>query len=146
MTKEISKQKTKKKLKINRIYSHYETWEDYHNGMYNEIKDENVMFRINESMLLLSTPLFLYDAMRAVLEKWENASDFNMSNLSCNRRAWLGQAACSLMIKATESEVRRAWGTLSEIERRAANDIASQVIIEYEKKYWRCKHEKGIED
>lgn len=121
--------------KITRIFHHYEKWEDYKNGMYEEKRDSNKMNRIIESTILLSTPELLYLAMKNVSQKWINSSEVNLSNRSCNRRAWLGQAACNYDIGAVESEVREAWGMLSQEERDKANSTADKVIEEWEKEY-----------
>lgn len=132
--------------KIRRIYSHYTAWEDYQNGMYEELKDEESANRIGESVLLLSTPILLYEAMLRVVKQWKQASDFNLSNRSCNRRAWLGQSACSIAIGATEKETKSAWWTISNLERFEANRVADAVIKEYEKIYWREINEEKIRD
>lgn len=132
--------------KIKRIYSHYTEWEDYQNGMYKELKDDESINRVSESVILLSTPILLYEAMLRVVNNWSKASDFNLSNKSCNRRAWLGQSACSIAIGATDTETKNAWWTISKKERNMANLIADSVINEYEKKYWREIHEEKIRD
>ena len=143
MTKEIISQKTKN-VKIKRIYSHYETWEDYKNGMYEEKNDDNKFYRITQSIILLSTPMLLYDSMLQVTKEWCISSDFNLSNTSSNRKAWLGQSACNLKIGATESEVRKAWNTISEYEKICANNVANAVINVWENNYRRGSNEEKI--
>jgi len=120
--------------KIERIFHHYELWEDYHNGMYKadiENREDNIL---KASELLKNTDL-LFETMSKVTKDWKHASEVNMSNTSCNRQAWLGQAACNYLHDASESETRQAWWLLTEEERIEANQIADMIIDRWEKKH-----------
>lgn len=116
---------------MKRIYHPYHVWEDYLNGMYEEKKDEHKQERIEKSIELLKNSDELYDAMVYVSVAWTHAAEVNLSNKGCNRQAWLGQSACCYAVGATESEVRKAWGLLTEEERNEANDVADRVILKW---------------
>lgn len=112
-----------------RVYAPYDQWEDYRAGMFDaRITDEAVhqcktLFRERSRCSL---------AMRRVIDAWPVASEVNLSNHSCNRRAWLGQAACCLACGATASATKRAWWQLSDMVRMQANSSADEVIALWE--------------
>ena len=121
---------------MDRIWHHYELWEDYHNGMYNESRDGRPE-RVQRAAEILGDPVVCERAMRQVVETWPKATEFNLSNAEINRRAWLGQACCSCYAGIHEDEVREAWGLLTNEQRVRANIIATVVIKE-----WLRAHEK----
>ena len=127
---------------MKRIYHPYWLWEDYINGMYDNNTDNIV---IEKSKTLLKNPTLFYDTMINVLSEFKISSDCNLSNTSCNRRAWLGQAACNLLYKASEKQVRIAWSELTEMERLIANIEAEKIIKIYEARYNRIHQKVGTE-
>lgn len=56
----------------------------------------------------------------------------NLSARSKNRVAWLGQSAQCVNHEAVEYETRTAWRLLDDEEREICNNIAEQVIEEWE--------------
>lgn len=90
--------------------------------------------KLNNCINLLSSPSIFYSTLKKVLNEWTISCDENLSNIYCNRQAWLGQAACSYLHKAEETITREAWGILSEKKRIEANNIADKIIKEYESK------------
>jgi hypothetical protein len=118
---------------MKRIYHHYLLWEDNKNGMYDIpcVIDES---KINDCINLLSNPEKFYNTLKSVLNEWVISSDENLSNINCNRQAWLGQAACCYLFKAEETITRKAWGFLSDKKKQEANNIADKIIREYESK------------
>lgn len=123
---------------MKRIFHHYNKWEDYHHGMYNEDKDGR-QERVALAASILGTPETCEKAMQMVVEKWPIASEFNLSNAEINRRAWMGQAACSVYAGVHEDETREAWGLLSVEQRTTANAIATKVI-----KKWLREHDEEL--
>lgn len=112
---------------MKRIYHHYEKWEDYHNGMYDEDRDGR-KDRILKAVAILGDAQQCEKSMRQVIEQWKYATEFNLSNPEINRRAWLGQAACSISAGVHEDETRQAWGLLTPQQRTVANSIATRFI------------------
>lgn len=119
---------------MDRVYYHYELWEDYQNGMYNEVK-EGRDERIQKAIYILGDESRCIEAMRMVTNEWKIATLQNLTNESCNRRAWLGQTCCNIQCGVKEDETRQAWGLLSEEQRKKANHCADVVIKEWENEY-----------
>jgi len=115
---------------MERIFSHYTEWEDYQNGMYNEDK-ENRSERIKDVAKVLGDPVVCREQMMAVVEKWKKATEYNLSNSSMNRIAWLGQSACCIYSGVHEDETREGWWKLTEEQRMEANNIAREIITKW---------------
>lgn len=103
--------------------------------MYNEDKTSR-KDRVLGAVSVLGNPTVCEEAMQMVVEQWPFASEFNLSNAEINRRAWLGQAACSIYYGIHEDETREAWGLLTPEQRTTANAIASRII-----KAWVAEHD-----
>ena len=119
---------------MDRIFHHYDTWEDYHAGMYDESKEgrnERVMFAV----YILGNEQICREAMEKVIDEWKTATEYNLSNAEINRKAWLGQAACSCYGNVHEDETREAWGYLTDDQRIKANAIAAEIIKKWLSKY-----------
>ena len=119
---------------MKQIYHHYDKWEDYHHGMYAEDKEDRKE-RVQLAVSILGDPATCEKAMRMVVDQWEIATEFNLSNAEINRRAWLGQACCSIYAGVHEDETREAWGLLTVQQRTTANTIATVVIREWLRKH-----------
>ena len=121
---------------MERIYHRYEFWEDYKNGMYNECK-QGREDRVRKAAHILGTPEICIEAMQKVITEWKICTEYNLSNIEVNRKAWLGQAACCCYADIHEDETREAWGLLTEQQRIEANRIAQMLINQ-----WQNRHEK----
>lgn len=119
---------------MERIFHHYDKWEDFHHGMYNEDKTDR-RTRVELAASILGTPETCEKAMKMVVENWPISTEFNLSNAEINRRAWLGQAACSIYGDVHEDETREAWGLLTIEQRTRANAIATKVIRNWVREY-----------
>jgi hypothetical protein len=73
--------------------------------------------------------------MRKVIPAWPIACEHNLTDLSQNRRAWIGHAATQLAIDCPEYVTRMAWGHLTEQQRRDANRQADLAIELWESQY-----------
>lgn len=113
------------------IYHHYETWEDFKHGMYEEQK-KGRKARVQQAMAILSDTDLLYKCMKRVTEEWTNATEQNLSNDMYGHRAFLGQTACSIYAGIHEDETREAWGLLTEDQRYKANKVADKVFDEWQ--------------
>ena len=112
---------------MERIFHHYNKWEDYHAGMYDESKDGRAE-RVIKAAEILGTPDTCRKAMEKVVAEWKKATEYNLSNAEINRKAWLGQAACCCWAGIHEDETREAWGIMTEAQRIEANAIAASII------------------
>lgn len=120
-------------------FYHYTMWEDFQNGMYNEVKEGREK-RISEAVELLTNLDLLYQQMARVPAEWKYATEQNFTNNSINHQAFLGQTACNIYGGIKEDETREAWGRLTNEQRYAANRIADKVYDE-----WLSKYEKENE-
>ena len=112
---------------MERIFHHYQKWEDFHAGMYDESRDGRAE-RVAGAARILGTPDICRKAMEKVVAEWKVATEYNLSNAEINRKAWLGQAACSCYAGIHEDETREAWGILTPDQRVEANRIAAEII------------------
>lgn len=112
---------------MKRIYHHFNNWEDYHAGMYDEDSNGRKE-RVEKAAYILGTPKVCKEAMEKVVTEWKIATEYNLSNAEINRKAWLGQAACSCYGNIHEDETREAWGIMTDQQRTKANQIAATII------------------
>ena len=112
---------------MERIFHHYTLWEDFHADMYDECR-EGRPERVAEAARILGNPSLCRTAMEKVVSQWRIATEYNLSNAGINRKAWLGQAACSCYAGIHEDETREAWGIMTERQRVKANQIAADII------------------
>lgn len=112
---------------IQKYYTHYKNWEDWQNGMYRDVKDKQ--YYLNKAIECLRNP---YEPMIKVTNEWRYSSRENLSDLTSNRKSWLGQAACCYQFRVPEHITRMAWGKLTKEERINANKIAQKVIKKWE--------------
>lgn len=117
-------------------FYHYTMWEDFKNGMYDEVKLGRKQ-RVNYAVELLSNPKELYKYMKKVANEWKYATEQNFTNPSINHQAFLGQTACNMYKGCKEDETREAWGLLTNEQRYEANKVADKVFAEWVKTYER---------
>ena len=120
------------KMKISKVWHNYNKWEDWHNGMYE--KRVNPKY-INLAKSLLSSPSELLKAMGDVVSTWSIATEENLTDNGCNKRAWLGHSACSLLHRATKIETCCAWAILTDEQRVQANKVADAIIEKWRQQY-----------
>ena len=102
--------------------------------MYDKVDGIAEIILLCKSIRLLRDLEKFYLVGRWVLDLWVISSEENLSNTRANRKAWLGQAACSFNHKAPERVTRKAWKYLTEEEQVKANNIANKLIHLYESK------------
>ena len=96
------------------VFEHYEKREDFKNGMYDAPKSEDEESLCLLAIKLLSNKEMFLIACKDVLNQWRISSSVNLTNTGCNRRAWLGQASCSLKHNVPEICTRIAWSRLTD--------------------------------
>lgn len=123
---------------MKRVYFNFEEWEDFQNGMYEtEIHEKDLL--IEKAKMVLSDLNLFNDACIEVFDKWKKSTAVNMTNTGCNRRAWIGQSACSIAYNVPEILTRQAWAELTTEQREKANRIADIHILNYTRQ-WRKKY------
>lgn len=103
-------------------------WEDL--SMWQQRR--NSADRIEECARVLADPVLCLRAMRQAVEAFPISAEQHLSK-PYGRQPWMGQAACSAALDATEEETRLAWcGHMTPSEQASANGIADAVIREWE--------------
>jgi hypothetical protein len=127
---------------IKRVYSPYYDWEDYKAGMYRNPINLDIDSLVTKDLKLLGSDRFMSIGLE-VLYSWRCATNFNLSNRTQNRKAWIGQAACCYNHGSVERITRQAWKHLDVDSQNRANLIAEKIIKRYEISYFRIH--RGLE-
>lgn len=119
---------------MERIYHRYELWECYKNGFFRNVSG-------NEKKILKEKVIELFENtkkteifMDKVINEWVYSCEHNLTNISLNRVAWLGQSACCLYAKIPYSITMEMWRYVDEQKRIIACEIAEKIIKKYEQK------------
>jgi hypothetical protein len=123
------------------FYEKYTEWECYKNGMYNCENLENEDDLIEQSASLLKDNLKFKNVANKVVSSWVISAMVHLTNPNINRKAWIGQASCFYNHKCPEIVTRKAWASLTIIERAKANAVAESVINNYLKKLERSNNQ-----
>lgn len=116
-------------------FENYIYWEDYINGMYDFPKKEDEILLISLAIEMLTNNELFLNTCKEILIDWTISSRVNLTNKQCNRKAWLGQAACNYKFNVPEILTRIAWGKLSDIQKYNADAIALKIINHFELSY-----------
>lgn len=115
---------------MQRKYTHYTKWEDWHHGMY-ETNPIDPNTKLRQATQLLKDPTNLYYAMQHVANNWHHSANHNLTNQSQNHQAWLGQAACAYKHNTPHHLTKEAWRSLTDQQRHNANQTADTVLAEW---------------
>ena len=108
----------------------YWNWECYQDGMWKQRRKQ--MLKIQQCARVLSNADLCRAAMVDAIEAYPISAEQHLSKRE-GRRPWMGQAACSAALGATEEETRVAWNFyMSEESQNLANEIADEIIAEWE--------------
>ncbi len=127
---------------MRKIYHHYDKWEDFENGMYRALTQRERESFLDKAILFTGNDELYGSYMMEVLNAWPYSCENNLTDMSINRRAWIGHAACCLAIKCPEDITRQAWKALSEQQRIDANHKADLAIREFECRLLESKHKQ----
>lgn len=117
---------------MKRAYYPFWEWEDYQNGMYSDNLKSHSNTEINLAVALLSDPVEFERIALELTQAWPICTRQNLTNTSCNRKAWIGQAAVNYKHDIQESTTRLAWKMLTADQRNNANNVANKIIEDYE--------------
>ena len=115
------------------VFEPYWKWEDFLNGMYEVPAAADVDRLAMLAGSLLRDCVAFGAAARQMVKEWPVASEVHLTAAATNRRSWVGQASCCFIHGVPEIATRAAWKALTERERNLANDVADEVISEYER-------------
>lgn len=117
---------------MTRIYHRYENWEDWPAGFYGSA-GKNKSDLILKVVEMFSSEKLTREFMQKVFVIWPNSIEHNLTNPAMNRVAYLGQAACCVYAKIPSTVTMEAWSMVDEKSRAKANEIAQELIINWEK-------------
>jgi hypothetical protein len=120
------------KQEFKQTFYHFSLWEDWKNGFYETSKCENKSIQSKD---VLSNESRCFDSMNRVITQWPYSSVQNLTNLSINRRAWLGQASCLLEVQSNHIQTINGWNLMPQKHQAMANYIADQIIHLFEMKF-----------
>jgi hypothetical protein len=119
---------------MERIYHRYEYWECYKNGFFRNVSGEEKK-ELSKKVIELFTDTKLTEKyMNKVINEWRYSCEHNLTNISLNRIAWLGQSACCLYAKIPYNITMENWRFVDEENRNIACEIADKIIKEYQTK------------
>lgn len=118
---------------MERIYHHYEKWEDFRFGFYDNVSGVKKQELIKKAIEMFSSCELTEKYMNRVIEEWKYSCEHNLSNDSMNRVAYLGQAACALYAFVPNIITMNAWNTLDSDVRNMADMIAEKTIKKWER-------------
>ena len=129
---------------MKRIYKKHTDWECYKNGMYStDIQNETTL--TSKSVNLLSNDIEFFKASLKVMDNWIISTDVHLSNVTHNRRSWIGQSACCFMFGTPEIITRKVWALLDSETQNRANLVAEKIIRIYENKNRKVHNNLGEE-
>lgn len=119
---------------MNRIYHRYEHWECYKCGFFRNVSGDEKKELSKKVIELFEDSEKTKEFMLKVINEWVFSCEHNLTNMSLNRIAWLGQSACCLYYKIPYSITMENWRYVNEEKRKIACDIAEEIIKNYESK------------
>ena len=90
---------------------------------------------INDAFDILKDESKTRESMLSVIDNWPISCACCFTARGNNKNAWLGQAACALMVDSTEDATKLAWAKLSKSEQDTANSVATKIITIWKGKY-----------
>lgn len=122
---------------MNQIYHSWDKFECYKAGFYDtvcELSEEDGKIRFAEFFTDLNR---FEEAIKRVFEEWKFSCEHFLSNSSCNRIAWIGQAAVCIAWKIPSKFKGGYRLLLSEEEQKNADRLAEKYL-----NMWLKEHEK----
>ena len=127
--------------KDGRFFSHYENWECWKLGYWSG--GDCGYANQDASALLLSDGEAFHAAAAQVVASWPVSAAVHLSDVSVNRRAWVGQTACFVATGNCQECTKKAWATLHKEQQSKANKIADKVIRQWVLENESCRKQSG---
>jgi hypothetical protein len=118
---------------LTRIYHPYWDWEEVDHNMWGSVKNRKHFLKL--AIYFTGDHIKYGRFMIKVVNKWKFSCEHNLTDLSQNRKAWIGHAACALALGCPEDITRQAWGHLSDLQQAQANKKAATAIAEWEQRH-----------
>lgn len=124
-----------KPMKIDRIWHPCQLWEEIPAGMWSS--HPNPKKALQMAVEFTGNARLYGDWMNKVAREWKYSCENALTDGNLNHRAWIGHAAVAFAIGVPEDITRKAWGMLSERQRKEANAQATAAI----QVWWRNRGE-----
>ena len=119
---------------MKQIFHHYELWEDYKYGFYNNISGNDKEIKLKQVVEMFNSEKTTREMMFKVINEWEYSCEHNLTNEGMNKIAYIGQAACALYKNIPNTITMQGWHLLTDKVRERSNQIAEEAL-----KYWEDK-------
>ena len=116
---------------IEQVYIPYWDWEDWKCGMWEKVNIDEEKQMLERAIKFTGNHQLYGKAMREVVLEWPKTMLNSLTNVSINRRAFLGHCAVCYKINIPEYIVRAAWKRLTEKQRVLADNEAQKTINEW---------------
>lgn len=120
-------------IKFDRVWHPVEDWEEIQFNMWGAVSDRP-LFLQNAIEFTGNSELY-GDHMDLVVSEWTISCENALTDYSLNRKAWVGHAACAAYMNCPEDITRKAWGFLTDEQRKMANRRAANAIRYWEENY-----------
>ena len=114
---------------MNRIYHPYWKWEDYKAGFYDNCSGDKKTILIKSVIEMFSSEELTRTNMYRVQE-WQYSCEHNLTNISLNRIAYIGQAACCIYASVPSTVTMEAWSLLSK-DIQTRSDLIAEEFLNY---------------
>ena len=117
-------------IKLIQEYTHFNCWECFKSGMYsNSIQSQETH---DLAKKIMSNHVYFGSIMKKVSLDWKNTMLNHLSNVSINRKAFLGQCAMMYFLKSNSKTTKKVWKEITQIQRDLANHQAKKIILHWE--------------
>lgn len=113
---------------MQKIWHPYTAWECWQNGMWRIAKSGERNRKLKQAIEFTGNAKLYGSYMLRVIDEWHVTCEHHLTDVSINRKAWLGHAATAMAINCPEDITRSAWGYLSTVQQDEANEQARLAI------------------
>lgn len=117
---------------MKRIYHHFEKWEDWTFGFYNNCSGSEKKVKIEKVLEMFNSESLTTENMNRVISEWKYSCEHNLTNEAMNKIAYVGQAACCIYAEIPSGITMEAWSLLGSDVQNRADKIATSVISKWE--------------
>jgi hypothetical protein len=100
--------------------------------MWSKVNKETEVLMLKKAIEFTGNHILYGKSMKKVIYSWNNTMKNHLTNMSMNRRAFLGHCAVCYKFQIPEYIVRSAWKHLDDDQRRLADLQAETTIKEWE--------------
>ena len=120
---------------VKQVYHHYTKWEDYQNGMWNKVSQDQEDEMLKIAIEFTGDHKLYGKAMLRVIKEWPIACEHNLTDNNINQRAFIGHCAVCLELGIPEYITRMAWHYLTKQQQDLANNEATLAINKWFNNY-----------